>query len=120
VKTIVICDDGDLAAGTAAARRLRVGLEVQQFHDPVVAVDATAIRAADAAAAGLLPLGIHGPFGDLCPGSFDAMIRDATRHRFELGWSVAQELKAGHLIFHHGYVPGTTPPPNWIIRCSAF
>lgn len=120
MKTIVICDDGDLAAGVAAARRFGVGLEVQQFYDPVVAVDASAVRGTHQAVAGLSPLGIHGPFGDLCPGSFDTMIRDATRHRFELGWSVAHELNASHLIFHHGYVPGTTPPPNWIIRCSAF
>jgi sugar phosphate isomerase/epimerase len=120
VKSIVICDDAALVAGVTAARRLGVGLEIQQFYDPVVAADGSAIRTARVAAAGLSPLAIHGPFGDLCPGSFDAMIRDATRHRFELGWSVARELNAGHLVLHHGYVPGTTPPPNWITRCAAF
>lgn len=120
MKTIVICDDGDLATGAAAARRLGVGLEIQQFYDPVVAVDGAALRAADEAAPGLHPLGIHGPFRDLCPGSADAMIQDATRHRFELGWSVADRLKATQVIYHHGYISGTTPPRIWTTRCSAF
>ena len=120
MKTIAICDDGELAAGVAAARRLGVGLEVQQFYDPVVALDPSAVRGAVEATAELLPLGIHGPFGDLCPGSFDAMIRDASRHRFELGWAVASRLGARHVVYHHGYVPGTSRPSNWIIRCAKF
>ena len=109
-----------LATREDAASRLGVGLEVQQFYDPVVAQDSAAVEAAERAIPVLKPLAIHGPFGDLCPGSFDAMIRDATRHRFELGSALAGRIGAQHLIFHHGYVPGTSPHPNWIRRCSAF
>jgi sugar phosphate isomerase/epimerase len=120
VKPIVICDDANVSLGAAAARRYEVGLEVQQFYDPENAQDPGAVEAAERAVAGVQPLSIHGPFGDLCPGSFDAMIRETTRHRFELGWSVATRLRAQHIIFHHGYVPGTSPPPNWLRRCSGF
>lgn len=120
MNAIAVCDDGDLPQGVAAARRLGIALEVQQFYDPVVADTPSAIQSALRTLDGLTPLAIHGPFGDLCPGSFDAMIRDATRQRFELGATVAARLAAQHVVFHHGYVPGTSPPANWLRRCSAF
>lgn len=120
MKTIIVCDEGHLADGVSASRRLSVGLEVQQFYDPIVAEDSAAVDSAKQDIVGLEPLTLHGPFGDLCPGSFDPMIRDATRHRFELGATVAAHLGASHVVFHHGYVPGTSRPAGWIRRCSLY
>jgi sugar phosphate isomerase/epimerase len=37
-----------------------------------------------------------------------------------LGYQTACKLKATHIIFHHGYVPRTSPPKNWIPRFVEF
>lgn len=121
MRAILIADDGHLSMAATAARRLGAGLELRQFYDPVVAADPVAIAEADRTVAGLRPLGVHGPLAELSPGSFDTMIREATRHRFELGCAVAERLDAHHLILHHGYVPGASlPPADWLRRCAAF
>ena len=48
------------------------------------------------------------------------MIREVTRHRFELACRFARELECPDIILHHGYVPGTSAPRNWLRRCVAF
>lgn len=48
------------------------------------------------------------------------MIREVTRHRFELACRFARELDCFDIILHHGYVPGTSAPQNWLSRCVAF
>jgi len=63
---------------------------------------------------------VLGCFGDLCPGSFDALVRDVARRRVEQGHGVAVGLGASHLVLHHGYVPGTSPAASWVRRSSAF
>ena len=63
---------------------------------------------------------VHGPFADLCLGSSDKMIREVTRNRFEYAYDVAKKLKAQNLVLHHGYVPKTSYPPNWIKRSFTF
>jgi sugar phosphate isomerase/epimerase len=68
----------------------------------------------------LAPRALHGPFGDLCAGSYDPKIREVTRDRFELACQLGREVRSPDIILHHGYVPGTTPPKNWLSRCSAF
>ena len=68
----------------------------------------------------LTPRALHGPFGDLCAGSYDPKIREVTRDRFEMACRFARELDSRDIILHHGYVPGTSPPNNWLPRCSEF
>ena len=48
------------------------------------------------------------------------MIREVTRHRFELACRFARKLDCLDIILHHGYVPGTSAPQNWLPRCAAF
>jgi len=62
---------------------------------------------------------IHGPFGDLCPGSFDPLVRGVARTRIRQVFPIAERLRAGHLILHHGYVPNTSSPDIWTIEADA-
>lgn len=45
-------------------------------------------------------LSVHGPFLDLCPASFDSLIKDATMKRFESSYWMAKEIGAERIIFH--------------------
>jgi sugar phosphate isomerase/epimerase len=56
----------------------------------------------------------------LCFGSYDRLIKEATRNRFEYSYGISQKLGCKHIILHHGYVPGTSYPPNWIKRGKIF
>jgi sugar phosphate isomerase/epimerase len=98
-----------------------VGIEVQSFFDPELrAQNPQAIAEHQRVISSLALRSIHGPFGDLCPGSFDAMVRDVAKQRFEYANDVARELGASHVVLHHGYVPGTTPGEYWLSRSKLF
>jgi sugar phosphate isomerase/epimerase len=118
---ILLADDGHLIQAAAICIKLGLGIEVQSFYDPslldqepdavtnhLVALNQVELRAS------------HGCFGDLCPGSFDPLVRSVARQRFEWSYDIARRLSARHLILHHGYVPHTSPPDRWLVRCSAF
>jgi sugar phosphate isomerase/epimerase len=90
------------------------GIEIQTFLDPDL------VSTHRATLADLQPRALHGPFGDLCAGSYDPLIRDATRNRFELACQFSRDLHAPDIILHHGYVPGTSYPANWLRRCVKF
>ena len=99
-----------------------LGIEMQSFYYPDV-LD----KPADALAKHLNLLkgfdglrSMHGPFGDLCPGSFDPLVRQVAAHRIEQGLTIAKELDVDHIVLHHGYVPNTSPPANWITRSYDF
>ena len=90
------------------------GIEIQSFLEPEkVAVHQSTLG-------NLFPRALHGPFGDLCAGSYDPKIREVTRDRFELACGCARQLSSPDIILHHGYVPGTSSPQNWLRRCVAF
>lgn len=63
---------------------------------------------------------MHGPYKDLCLGSKDKLIRSATMERFENAYNISKLLKCPNIIFHHGYIPGTSIPSNWIKRAALF
>lgn len=122
MKALFLCDDCAVDQVAPLARQHGHGIEIQAFYNP---------RAADAAdsvprhrhALTEIPSerrSLHGPFGDLCPGSFDEMVRGVTRHRIDLGYTKACELDISRLILHHGYVPGTSAPSGWLRRSTAF
>lgn len=97
------------------------GIEVQAFYDPdLVKRDPGAVSVHRQAIEGIGLRSLHGPFGDLCPGSFDAMVREVARHRFELASHIAGQLGVSHVVFHHGYVPGTSSPSGWLSRATTF
>jgi sugar phosphate isomerase/epimerase len=118
---IILCDDcyPDLTA--PICRRDGLGIEIQSFYDPAhpsrhpdtLAKHTTLLE-------GILLRSLHAPFGDLCPGSFDAGVRDLARLRFDTAYQVAETLHAGHIVLHDGYVPHTSSPSNYIKRSVEF
>lgn len=59
------------------------------------------------------PFSVHGPFLDLNPGSFDSLIAEATRTRFEQAYASAARLGADRIIFHTGFDPHTCYETGW-------
>lgn len=66
------------------------------------------------------PLSIHGPFLDLCPHSFDSLIREATMERYLETYRAAHKLKAKHLIFHSCQIPSIYFGSTWEDNSIAF
>lgn len=65
-------------------------------------------------------LSIHGPFLDLNPMSFDSMVQEATRVRYEQAYSAARELGAKKIVFHSGFIPSVNFVEGWAERMTAF
>jgi hypothetical protein len=61
---------------------------------------------------------MHGPFVDLCFGSSDNLIREATEKRFEYTYQVSCKLKINNIVLHNGYIPGIGVP-SWGYNLSA-
>lgn len=118
---LLICDDSKAREAASLCRKLGAGIEVQAFHDPRVLENTpAALEEHKQEIQNIAPVALHGCFGDLCPGSFDALVRGVARQRIEQSYRVAVALGAGHLVFHHGYVPHTSPPAGWIKRSTEF
>ncbi|MBU0983688.1 MAG: sugar phosphate isomerase/epimerase [candidate division Zixibacteria bacterium] len=116
-----ICDDCKIAAASELCRAGGFGIEVQSFYDPeYIDRERNALSLHREALTGIDSRSFHGPFGDLCPGSFDVMVREVARTRFEQAVETAGKLGIEHLILHHGYLPGTSKPGNWIKRSTEF
>jgi sugar phosphate isomerase/epimerase len=117
MKRIVICDNDDFDALLPFCLSEGLGIEFQSFWNPKqpelyparIKYQLEKTRTIDYKA-------FHGPFGDLNYGSYDPMIREVTRKRMALGFQTARKLEATHIIFHHGYVPHTSPPKYWVPR----
>lgn len=121
MRRLFLSDDGHPVETAAISRRHKLGIEVQAFYDPALLEDdPRAVEKHREALGGLSDRALHGCFGDLCPGSFDRMVREVARNRFELSHDIARRLGAQHLILHHGYVPHTSPPATWLKRCTKF
>ena len=98
----------------ALCRENGYGIEIQPF------LEAGMVPTIQRVLGDLHPRSLHGPFGDLCAGSYDPLIREVTRDRFDLACRFARVLESPDIILHHGYVPGTSPPQNWLPRCVTF
>jgi sugar phosphate isomerase/epimerase len=121
MENLLVCDDGEPEKAVPVCLRFGCGIEVQAFYNPLlVEEDPASIERHRALMDGIEPRSVHGCFGDLCPGSFDPMVRAVARNRFDLSYRVASRLGAAHLVLHHGYVPHTSPPDRWLTRCIAF
>ncbi len=118
---LFLCDDTNLEEVARFARNCACGIEVQSFYDPRL-LDQRPNAIADhlSALQSITPRALHGPYADLCPGSVDPMVRSVARNRFDLAARIAAQLRVTHLVLHHGYVPKTSKPSNWISRCSEF
>ena len=121
MKQLLICDECRVKEVTPFCRAVGAGIEVQAFYDPrVVENTPAAVEEHRQAIRGILPVSVHGCFGDLCPGSFDSLVRQVARQRIEQSYAVAVNLGASHLVLHHGYAPHTSPPAGWIKRSTEF
>jgi len=121
MQRIVICDNADFDAVLPLCLLEGLGIELQSFHDPTEVEDYPAWI--EHQSKGVQPIdfrAFHGAFGDLNCGSYDPMIRDVSLQRMTLGYQTASKLNATHLVFHHGYVPHTSWPQNWIPRFVQF
>ena len=121
MQALVLCDDLQPQQVARKCQAEGYGIEIQSFYDPEYF-----LRTPDAIALhqnslyGVALKTFHGPFGDLCPGSFDVMVRDLAKYRYHEAARIASQLGAKHLILHHGYVPHTSRPANWLDRCTRF
>ena len=120
MNNLYICDGADVNSAAEICRSGGWGIEVQAFYDPAVAEEQEQIEQHKRVVAGIPRVSLHGPFGDLCAGSFDAMVRQVARHRFEQAYAIAGQIGATDVILHHGYVPGTSQPDNWLRRFADF
>ena len=121
MNTIVFCDDAELEPTATLSHRYNCGIEIQSFYNPELLRHTPDAVEQHRHALESIPLrALHGPFADLCPGSFDPLVADVARQRFQWACEIAQHLAVSHLVFHHGYVPGTSYPKNWILRSTTF
>ena len=68
-----------------------MGIESQSFFDSELPKENPQSILDDRQAISSLPWrSLHGPFADLCPGSFDIMVRNVARHRFDYPCDVAE------------------------------
>jgi len=65
-------------------------------------------------------LGIHGPFFDLIPATFDSLIREVTIQRFNQAYDIAKELNAKYIVFHTGYLKDIYFYESWLENSSVF
>lgn len=63
---------------------------------------------------------LHGPFLDLNPMTFDSLILDVTRKRYEQAYWAAKRLGADKLVFHTCYVPDVYLLIGWADRVADF
>ena len=121
MRTLLLADDGQVESTALLCAAAETGIEIQAFYDPGLSQRDPGAVVKHAAAVDKIGLrSLHGPFGDLCPGSFDPMVREVARDRFELAYRYAQELGAADIVVHLGYVPGTSHPQRWLARCTDF
>lgn len=121
MQALLICDDLEPARTAKLCEAEGFGIEMQSFYDPSYIVRTPdAIEQHQRIIKDISLRSFHGPFGDLCPGSFDVMVRDLAMYRFLSAARLADQLGATHMVLHHGYTPKTTPPPQWLKRSIKF
>lgn len=121
MRAVFLCDDTRIADVAQLCASAGYGIEVQSFYDPAYEADnPDAILQHQKLIRPIAERSFHGPFGDLVAGSFDPMVREVARFRYDHAVETAGELGISRIILHHGYVPGTSLPDGWLRRCSQF
>jgi len=121
MKRIVLCDNGKPEKVLPLCEKYGFGIEAQGFYNPNEIDKRNDVMAMYKS---ILPDGIkrylHAPFWDLCLGSANEKIAEVTRFFFDYAYEIGDELGCTGITVHHGYVPGTSHPPNWIKRSVAY
>jgi sugar phosphate isomerase/epimerase len=121
MKEIVLCDNGEYLRVADLCKKYNVNVNIDAFHDPeFFSSHPEEIEKQLEIYKDINIRSMHGPFADLCFGSYDRLIKEATGKRFEYSYDISQKLGCKHIIMHHGYVPGTSYPPNWVKRSKIF
>lgn len=121
MERIIICDNDDFDQTLPFCLSEGLGIELQSFFDPNRSEAFLAqIEYQLEKLKGIGFRAFHGPFGDLNCGSFDPLIREVSRQRMSEGYQVARKLEATHIVYHHGYIPRTSPSKHWVPRFVQF
>lgn len=120
MRCILLCDNENLTHVASLARMNNVGVEFQSFYRPELLENPKQAILEHYEYKDVVCKALHGAFGDLCPGSFDPLVREITQKRVLQSLEVAGELNINDVIFHHGYVPNTSYPEGWIRRSAEF
>jgi sugar phosphate isomerase/epimerase len=120
MKCVLICDDTKPENVVDLCRQRGLGIEVQAFYHPKALSNPALIRKTADIVAGLPLIAMHGPFGDLNPGSFDPLVRETARRRIQEGFEIAPQIGAKDIVYHDGRVPRTNPEESWIKTSAGF
>lgn len=121
MKSLVLCDDTNIEVVAQLCKKHKCGIEVQSFFTQrYLENNPEGIDIHKRHIDGLSITSLHGPFHDLCPGSNDELIRDATLKRYEYAYEKAVMLGINHIVLHHGYVPKTSSYNGWLNRTVEF
>lgn len=121
MKDIILCDRSNYIEISALCKQYGVSVNIDTFSDTDVydffheEVNRNLTSYHD-----VKIVSIHGPYKDLCLGSKDKLIREATMARFEYAYKITTLLSCPNIILHHGYIPGTSLPSNWVKRAKIF
>lgn len=120
MKRILLCDWDNFKYVGSIARKNNVGIEFQSFCEPEILDNPKQTILEHQAYKDVVYRTMHGAFYDLCPGSFDPLVREVARKRVLQSLEVAEELSICDVVFHHGYVPNTSSPEEWARRSVEF
>ena len=121
MRFLLLCDASQPRKVAPLCRETGLGVEIQSFSNPEYALEyLDALDYHKKIYAGVSPRALHGPFGDLSPGSCDRLIRKVTKERFEFAYQYASLLGVEHVVLHHGYIPNTNTYKGWLNRSVEF
>lgn len=121
MRFVLLCDASQPEQVAPICRKTGLGVEIQSFSNPDYPSERKdAIGYHIDVYDGVFPRSLHGPFGDLSPGSCDQLIRQVTKKRFEFAYHNAQRLQVQHIVLHHGYIPNTNTYNGWLKRSVQF
>lgn len=121
MKQIILSDRAQLSEAALLCEKYGVSVNLDTFSETDIFDEhMQAIQKNLEAYCNVQIVSIHAPYKDLCLGSKDPLIKAATMARFEYAYKVATLLKCPNVIFHHGYIPGSSAPAYWVKRSKVF
>ncbi|MCK9526057.1 MAG: sugar phosphate isomerase/epimerase [Limnochordia bacterium] len=121
MRSVLLCDASQPQKVAPICAKTGLGVEIQSFSNPdYPSLNPSGASLHHAYYDEVETKALHGPFGDLSPGSCDARIRQVTRERFEFAYTNARKLGAKHVVLHHGYIPNTNTYGGWLRRSIEF
>lgn len=121
MKDIILCDRGNYKEIALICKQYNLSVSVDTFSETDIfdvyskEVNRTLKNYSD-----VNIVYMHGPYRDLCLESKDKLIQSVTMNRFEYAYRISRLLKCSDIIFHHGYIPGTSLPSMWVKRVKLF